>query len=88
MKTHDGEVIGSNTFLEAKEHEGQFNYLGRWVDKHTFRAFVYSDKGDEKLANSYQEFISLTTSGLWYASKPNAPKDRKPKHGTPSPNSK
>lgn len=48
----------------------QFQYLGRWVDKKNFRAFVYNEKGDEKLADSYQEFESLTTSGLWFASKP------------------
>lgn len=55
------------------KHEGQFQYLERWVNKEYFRAFVYDDKGVEKLANSYAEFESLTGSGIWFASKPNAP---------------
>jgi len=55
-------------------------YLGQWVDKKTFRAFVYDNQGNEKLADSYAEFESLTTSGIWYASKPDvSEKIRKPK---------
>lgn len=60
-------------------HVGQIQYLGRWVDKNTFRAFVYSKDGKEKLANSYQEFQELTSSGLWFDTKPVASKERKPK---------
>lgn len=59
-------------------HAGQFLYLDRWVDKETFRAFVYDKNCNEKLADSYQEFEELTTSGIWFASKP-VPKERKPK---------
>lgn len=47
---------------------GQFLYLGKYVDKAHFRAFVYNSKG-EKLANSYEEFESLISSGLWFVSK-------------------
>lgn len=49
---------------------GQFQYLGRWVNKDQFRAFVYNEKGEEKLADSYHEFQTLTTSGIWFAEKP------------------
>jgi len=45
--------------------EDQFLYLGRWVDKSSFRTFVYDGKG-KKLANSYQEYIALIESGLWF----------------------
>jgi hypothetical protein len=61
-------------------HEGQFEYLGKWVDKHSFRAFVYNEKGEEKLANSHKEFEDLTSSGIWYSSKDLASKGRKPKN--------
>jgi hypothetical protein len=62
-------------------HVGQFQYLDRWVDKKNFRAFVYDRKGNEKLANSFDEFESLIASGLWFASKCIAhDKVRKPKN--------
>jgi hypothetical protein len=54
------------------DHEGQVLYLDRWVDKASFRTFVYNEKGEQKLANSYVEFESLTASGIWFASKPDA----------------
>jgi hypothetical protein len=56
--------------MVANNHEGQVLYCGRWVDKKIFRAFVYDDKGSQKLANSYPEFESLIASGLWTVSKP------------------
>lgn len=49
---------------------GQFQYLNRWVDKANFRAFVYNKLGEKKLANSHDEFESLISTGLWFASKP------------------
>lgn len=62
-------------------HSGQFQYLGRWVDKSHFRAFVYDKSGNQKLANSYDEFESLTHSGIWFASKPEVSNGRKRKDG-------
>jgi len=50
-------------------HVGQFLYLGRWVDKATFCAFVYDKNGNEKLAENYQNFQNMISSGLWFASK-------------------
>ena len=52
-------------------HAGQFLYLGRWVDKATFCAFVYDKDGNEKLANNYQNYQAWIASGLWFSSKPN-----------------
>lgn len=52
-----------------EKHAGQFEYLGRWVNKNNFRAFVYSSNNDQILAKSYQEFESLLASGLWFACK-------------------
>lgn len=65
-------------------HEKQFVYLGRWVSKEHFRAYVY--KGTEqKLANSHSEFESLIASGLWLAEKPDvSSKQRKQKYGSDS----
>ena len=61
-------------------HVGQFQYLGRWVEKNNFRAFVYDKKGDQTLANSFEEYESLIASGIWFASKEVAiAKVRKPK---------
>lgn len=49
---------------------GQIMYLGRWVDKSTFRAFVYNEKGESKLADSYPEYESMIASGIWFPEKP------------------
>jgi hypothetical protein len=65
--------------INAKKEE-QFLYLGRWVNKNGFRAFVYDRKGNTKLANTFQEFEDLTSSGLWFASKPEASEKRKQHH--------
>ena len=48
---------------------GQFNYLGRWVDKAFFRAFVYNINDEIKLAETYDKFCELIHSGLWFACK-------------------
>lgn len=57
---------------KKKTQEPQVLYLGRWINKSTFRAFVYNEDG-EKLANSYAEYESLIASGLWLAEKLDAP---------------
>ena len=46
----------------------QVLYDGRWVSREHFRTFVYNTTG-EKLANSYQEFSDLISSGTWFADK-------------------
>ena len=43
----------------------QVLYLGRWVSKKHFRTFVYN-KNEQKLANSYEEYSELISSGLWF----------------------
>lgn len=53
---------------KPSEVSGQFEYLGRWVDKKHFRAFVYNESG-EKLAGSYEEYEKLISSGLWFSTK-------------------
>lgn len=59
-----------NQSLKPIKKVDQFLYLGRWVDKAHFCAFVYDKQGNEQLANNYQQFESLTSSGIWFASKP------------------
>jgi hypothetical protein len=56
----------------VKMHEDQVLYNDRWVDKKTFRVFVYDHFGKEKLAESYQEFEKLLATGCWFAKKPEA----------------
>jgi hypothetical protein len=56
---------------EVKKPSEQVLYMGRWVDKKSFRAYVYNEK-TEKLANSYEEYEELVTSGLWFTEKPDA----------------
>lgn len=46
--------------------DGQVLYLGRWVPRDSFRAFVYNSS-DKKLCNSYDEYQSLVSSGSWFA---------------------
>ncbi len=59
-----------NQSLRKTQKVDQFLYQDRWVDKATFRAFVYDRSGNQKLANSFKEFEDLTTSGIWFASRP------------------
>jgi hypothetical protein len=51
----------------------QVFYKDRWVDRKTFRAYVYNEK-DKKLANSYKEYETLIASGLWFSNKEKIPK--------------
>lgn len=63
-------------------HIGQVLYLGRWVDKKSFRTFVFDKKGEQKLAESYKEYEDLIATGLWFSEKKNPmddPKARKQK---------
>jgi len=56
---------------EKLKESGQFEYLGRWVDKKHFRAFVYNEL-ESKLASSYEEYNRLVSSGLWFSTKQEA----------------
>lgn len=46
----------------------QVEYLGRWVDRESFRAFVFNRDG-QKLARNWTEFQEMIASGLWCARK-------------------
>lgn len=74
-----------------KRNVSQVYYDGRWVSRNNFRAFVYNENG-QKLAKSYDEYLKLIESGLWFSSrdekKPTEPniipmvrRGRKPKDG-------
>lgn len=77
---------------QTQEKEPQVNYLGRWVDKKHFRTFVYN-KTEQKLATSYDEYLKLIESGLWFSQKEEvenvsvipitAKPNGKAKHGSP-----
>lgn len=55
---------------QAKEKPEQVLYFDRWVDKASFRVFVYNENHEQKLAGSFKEYEDLLSSGLWYAEKP------------------
>lgn len=44
-------------------------YLGRSVSSKGFRAFIYHKDGQQKLVNSWDEFIRLVDNNEWFASK-------------------
>jgi len=67
---------------KLNREESEFQYKGRWVKKEHFRAFVYNDKGEQKLAGSYPQFEQLIGSGIWFASPVDASPKRKLKDGT------
>lgn len=52
--------------------DSQVLYMGRWVPREHFRAFVYNSTG-QKIAESYQEFSDLISSGIWFAEKKDVP---------------
>lgn len=45
-------------------------YLGRIVNKETFRTFIYNEKGEKKLVKSWNEFESHMELGVWFAIAP------------------
>ena len=57
-----------------KKIPDQFYYNGRYVNTEHFRTFVYNKDG-EKLAENYQQYQDLISSGLWFSSKEAIPKE-------------
>ena len=53
--------------------DSQVLYLGRWVSREHFKAFVYNS-GGQKLMNNYQEFSEAISSGVWFAEEKDVPK--------------
>lgn len=68
----------SKRVVSLNPHEGQVFYMGRWVDKDHFRVFVYNDKGEQRLAESFTQYESLLASGLWFSAKPEKQEASKP----------
>jgi hypothetical protein len=62
--------VGHNVPLllteDAMEDREQVEYLGRFVDKKTFRTNVYDANGKKKLAESWKEYQELIGSGIFY----------------------
>jgi hypothetical protein len=50
----------------------QVLYLGRFVSREHFCAFVYNSTG-QRLVKSYDEFSSLISSGVWFAEQKDVP---------------
>ena len=57
-------MLKKNAYVPEK----QVFYNGKWIDKKYFRAYVYNELG-EKLANTYDEYGKLISSGLWVSEK-------------------
>lgn len=58
--------------VKKKEVVDQVIYLGRYVNREHFRAWVYDANGDQKLADDFNEFEDLLATGLWFAEKQEA----------------
>jgi hypothetical protein len=61
--------------LKKTKHEQkgkQILYLGRYVEYHGFRVFVYAKDGTQKLCKGYEEYQSLVSSGQWFSTKEDA----------------
>lgn len=52
-------------------------YLGRAVSKNGFRVFVYS-LTEQKLVESWDEYIDHISSGVWFATMEDAQKAKAP----------
>lgn len=53
-------------------------YLGRIVEKKNFRAFIYGPNGEQRLAESWEEFEANMQSGIWFATKEDAEASKAP----------
>jgi hypothetical protein len=65
--------MAMNQAPKTAQSMGQVSYMGRWVDRMHFRAFVYSST-EQKVAESYEEFEKLISSGIWFITKADAEK--------------
>lgn len=57
-------------------------YLGRSVPRNGFRAYIFSNDGRQKIAESFDEFDLLTHSDEWFATKEEAEALKKPRKKT------
>jgi hypothetical protein len=46
----------------------QVFYMGRWVNKDFFRAFIYDVNGAQKICNTYDDFELALGTGIWFES--------------------
>lgn len=53
-------------------------YLGRIVEKKNFRAFIYGPNGEQRLAESWEEFEANMQSGIWFATREDAVASKAP----------
>lgn len=54
---------------KQKKQIEQVEYLGRWVPKEHFRAFVYGVDNKMQLARTWDEYQELISSGVWFSTK-------------------
>lgn len=57
---------------QPKEEIENVMYLNRAVPKEGFRVFIYHIDGSERLIESYDDFLALTSSEDWHATKEDA----------------
>jgi len=70
MKRLFGGALGCTMKNDLLDHA---LFQGKMVPKANFRTFVYSKKGDKRLANSWDEYQELVSSGIWSLEKPPEP---------------
>lgn len=60
--------------------DGTVIYNGNSVKEEHFRAFIFKADGDVKLVNSWEEYKTYMSTGVWYSNKLEVVvKDQKPK---------
>jgi len=59
--------------------DNMVHYKGKEIPREHFRVYVYDKDNKRKLANSYDEYLELTSTGLWFDEKADitVPKKRK-----------
>lgn len=68
--------------MQEHENEEMVPYLGKYVTRRGFRAFIYAADGRQKIAESYDEFDLYTHTDTWFATKEEAEAPKKPRKKT------
>lgn len=58
--------------MQSEKPKEMVSYLGRFVQKEGFRAFIYNSDGSKKIAESFEEFEVYTSSDNWFATEEEA----------------
>lgn len=54
--------------MQQNQQPEMVKYLGRIVPKEGFRVFIYNINKEQKLVESWEEYLKEISSGLWHPS--------------------